>query len=396
MIYGRKDWLPYYLTLFQLNCRQLPFCSGPFDPAAFSGENPFADFASKAFKMGPQSDPNHFFSMASAFNPASFFSNFQETYTQKFLDYSKGLQAYFETPPQAWQDMGEKVWSHGSTAVYDFAPGGGGYPVFLMAPLLLKSEMLHLHGSHSFLQFLLQEGFRPFVLDPGNFLEGEEKTSLETFCAQKIFPAYAYVLGSVSKPPLILAFWESFFAAYSLFLKQFPILGGVLLGEPSVIPSHAFSPLISSWKDHLLKPMLEGGSGVPSPLVRFLFSLGWEDSVINKMIALGQGRSSQQSLFMTVEDLLNQSRSMPLWLAKSLICETPSTMFQENVEQLKAFSKHFSAMLPEKSHFFAAQELWEPDNLVKFPLGNYALMIGSSAPSQVWPRVTQKLHHHLE
>ncbi|MGL5784379.1 MAG: hypothetical protein ACRCYZ_02760 [Alphaproteobacteria bacterium] len=391
MIYGRKDYLPYYLTLFQLNYRQIPF-----DPAAFSGENPFSEFASKAFKMDAQSDPNSFFSMASAFNPASFFSNLQETYTQKFLDYSKGLQIYFETPPQAWQEMGKKVWSQGSTAVYDFSPKGEGYPLFLIAPFLLKPEILHLHGPHSFLQFLIQEGFRPFVLDSGNCLEGEEKISLEAFCAQKIFPAYAYVLGSVSKLPLILAFWESFFAAYALFLKQFPSLGGVLLGEPPIISPQAFSPLVNSWKDHLLKPMLEGAGGVAAPLVRFLFSLGCEDTVINKMIALGQGHSPQQPLFMAVEDLLNQSRAMPLWLAKSLMYETPSLMLQENVDQLKAFSKQFSAILPEKNHFFVAPEFWEPDNLVKFPSENYALIIGASAPSQVWPWITQKLRHHLE
>jgi hypothetical protein len=390
VIYGRKDWLPYYLTLFQLNCRQFPL-----EPSGFLGDNPFAEFASKAFSMGPQSPPKDFFSATSAFNPTSFFSNFQELYTQKFLDYSKGLQAYFETPPQAWQEMGKKVWSHGSTAVYDVAPGGDGTPVFLIAPLLLKPEILQPHGSHSFLKALIQGGFRPFVLDTGSALEGEEKLSLETFCSQKVFPAYAYVLGSLSTPPLILAFWDSFFLTYSLFLKQFPVLGGVLLGEPPVVPSHVFSPFISTWKDSLLKPMLEGGGGVPSPLVRFLFSLGAEASVINKMITLGQKPSSQQALFMAVEDLFNQSKAMPLWLAKSLVLEEPATGVSQNGEQLGAFAKKFSAVLPEKSHFFGTPELWDPDTLVKLPLGNYALMVGSSAPSQVWPRVIEQLRRRL-
>ena len=315
----------------------------------------------------------------------AFFSTFQTTYTQTFMDYSKGLQAYFEAPLPTFQPIGKPVWSRQGVTLYDVVPEGDGIPLLILAPLLLKPGVFRLSDRHDFLGFLVTSGYRPFVLDAGEDIIPEE--SFQSFCANRIFPAYGFLLGHLSEPPLMMACWEAIFWADALFEKNFPLKGGLLLGEPPVFQGTTLPPLWDMWGEAIVKPMLLQGHGVTSPFVRFFLSLETLSKVIEKMTRLG---SSNQIFpdFLAAEDLFNQPRAMPHWLVTRLTVEKN---WDDFFNKSQGFLERFKPIAPKQSLFWNKVTGLQAEQILNFPSGNYGLMVGSSAPFKLWPKVLQEI-----
>jgi polyhydroxyalkanoate synthase len=233
-----------------------------------------------------------------------------------------GIEAYRHHPYR--RDLPEPmmIWREGATRLLDYgAPGAQGTPVLVIPSLINRAYVLDLTAKRSFMRYLADKGFRPFLVDwdaPG---PTETHFGLDDYVAGRLGRILDVVLARASRP-VVVGYCMGGLLAFALgVLRQDDVKGLALLATPWDF--HAPSPRQSQMIEDLRKPFEDAIAlfgGLPTDLLQTLFSAAGPDGITRKFSAFGRvkANSAKARDFVALEDWLNDG--VPLVAAVAREC----------------------------------------------------------------------------
>ena len=109
---------------------------------------------------------------------------------RRFGTFLTGVRQYqnFPVMREAPSDV-QVVWQAGTTRLLDYAPQSQGQVILVIPSLVNRFEILDIDPNHSFLRFLVAEGFHPLVIDWQEPGEEEKSFALADYTTKRLFPA---------------------------------------------------------------------------------------------------------------------------------------------------------------------------------------------------------------
>lgn len=335
---NRSAFLPYYLTLFTFSVqRKWPLDVSLWDPQRLQDQ----------------------------------FSSFTTGQMQRFRDFSEGLKAYFEAPLPVFPPPVLPSQAH------------KGLPLFIIPSLILPSTLLHVMPEHSFLNFLLQQGFDPMVMTWPDFPPGASFEDVKKACAQ----AYGQACASSTEPPVVIGLREGILGALSLAHQPIPPQKLVLIDEPQGVfqETPSLQPILSPFILSFLNTL----GMLPALLTRLFFSIGQSEKVIQKISTFRH--HPRPALFTSVEDCLNQLPNCPYFLARHALCGDFSECCAEKEIVKTCQSIPTLLIQPQQKSLTFLEPLAQISQQLRPPLGSFGLLVSSSAPLYVWASLVKWL-----
>lgn len=157
----------------------------------------------RARKQNPGSDnPFAVFFEHPAFKAALANEAFDRT--QSFLE---GIAAVTQSEYVRQETPYKVVWEHGHCRVLDYAPrAGDAVAVFIVPSLINRASVLDIHPDCSFVKYLVQQGFRPLLLDWGEPDDDTLAYGCADYISGKALPAFSAMRAMHDGPLTLLGY----------------------------------------------------------------------------------------------------------------------------------------------------------------------------------------------
>jgi polyhydroxyalkanoate synthase subunit PhaC len=323
---------------------------------------------------------------------------------QRLASFLEAIATYRRHPLRRPATTVPVLWQEGTTRLLDY--GGKGSPVLVVPSLINRGYILDLLPGRSFMRFLAERGFRPFLVDwqaPG---EAERRFDLADYVLGRLTGALDAVIeacGPVDRGRVVVAgYCMGGTLALGLAQNRASDLAGLaLLATPwdfhaeRVEQAELLAALLPCFE-----PVLEVLGELPVDMIQALFAALDPSLVLRKFLGFagldpGSERACQ---FVALEDWLNDG--VPL--AASVARECLGQWYGANATASGAWRLRDHAVLPQRiktpslavipdqdrivppgSALALAQAL--PDcRILRAPTGHIGMMSGGRAEAAVW------------
>ncbi|HKF61821.1 MAG TPA: alpha/beta fold hydrolase [Dongiaceae bacterium] len=323
---------------------------------------------------------------------------------QRFASFLDAIATYRRHPFRRSATMVPVIWQEGTTRLLDY--GGNGPPVLVVPSLINRAYILDLLPERSFMRFLAERGFRPFLVDwqaPG---EAERHFDLADYVLGRLagaLDAVIEVCGPRSSPGVILVGY---------------CMGGTLalgLAQHRASDLAGLALLATPWDFHaerveqaeLLAALLPGYEPVlgvlgelPIDMIQALFAALDPSLVLRKFLGFAglDPASEKARQFVALEDWLNDG--VPL--AASVARECLGQWYGANATARGAWRLRGHAVLPQRiktpslavipdqdrivppGSALALAEVLPDCRVLRAPTGHIGMMSGGRAEAAVW------------
>ena len=323
---------------------------------------------------------------------------------QRFASFLDAVATYRRHPFRRSAATAPVIWQEGTTRLLDY--GGKGPPVLVVPSLINRAYILDLLPGRSFMRFLAERGFRPFLVDwqaPG---EVERRFDLADYVLGRLAVALDAVIeacGRGPSPGVILAGY---------------CMGGTLalgLAQHRASDLAGLALLATPWDFHaerreqaeLLAALLPGYEPVlgllgelPVDMIQALFAALDPSLVLRKFLGFAglDPACERARQFVALEDWLNDG--VPL--AASVARECLGQWYGANATARGAWRLRGQAVLPQRIKTPSLSVIPDQDRIVppgsalalaevlpdcrvlRAPTGHIGMMSGGRAEAAVW------------
>jgi poly[(R)-3-hydroxyalkanoate] polymerase subunit PhaC len=310
------------------------------------------------------------------------------------------------------------LWTHRNTTLYRYRSADRAHPipVLLVFALINRPEIFDLRTGHSFVEFLLGEGFDVFLVDWGVPDDEDADMGLAEFVCDELHWAVRETLLAAEEDELTLLGWcigGTLSAMYCALRPDGPVRNAVLLTTP-IDPSGS---LYSRWLEHVdvdyvadAMPSLPGAgvdwaNKMMKPVTNYVTTYRrlWQNVVEGKPV-----RESYQAMAKWVAD--NPPFPSKAWR------EWTQWMYQENRlvggrvtlrgerVDLRRIEQNLLVVTAGADHIAPRQgtlpllDMVGSEDVTHFdrPGGHIGLMAGSRARKEIWPDISEWLGERSE
>jgi polyhydroxyalkanoate synthase len=324
----------------------------------------------------------------------------------RFATFLDSIRSYRRHPFRRPAPTAPVLWQEGSTLLLDYRnPGGRGRPVLVVPSLINRGYILDLLPERSFMTFLADEGFRPFLVDWQSPGEVERCFDLGDYILGRLADALDAVVGACGERPVLIGYCMGGDLALGLAHRRAGDLAGLaLLATPWDF--HAERPEQAAVLAALLpafEPLLDSLGELPVDLLQALFAALDPSLALRKFLGFatldpGSERARQ---FVALEDWLNDG--VPL--AASVARECLGQWYGENATAQGAWRLRGRAVLPQRIKLPSLAVIPDQDRIVppasalalakalpdcrilRAPTGHIGMMSGGRAETAVWQPV---------
>lgn len=331
---------------------------------------------------------------------------------RRFAAFLSGVREY-QTASAVREDTGDVavVWEKGTTRLLDYAPSSKGAMIFVVPSLVNRFEILDIDPDHSFLRFLVKEGFRPMVIDWQEPGPEERGFTLSEYIECRLLPALTFVFNqSAGKPCHVLGYCMGGLMALALaLLKPEQIATLTLLATPwdFAVKGVGGVPAVSSYLGSLfvqqaraMESYLENVGFLPPQMLQAVFTSFQSLQVLQKFTRFGSGASNEAEMrrFVLTEDWLNNG--VPLALPVAMEClgdwyEKNSTAalqwkVADTLIDPREVARPTYVLVPSRDKIVPPESALPlasliPEATLHNPdIGHIGVMTGDEAPEKVW------------
>ena len=243
----------------------------------------------------------------------------------------RGIEMWRAAPWRRPDDETAVLWSEGATTLRDYG-NGRGKPVLVVPSLINRSYILDITPERSFLRALVQDGYRPLLLDWGVPDEVEKTLSLNDYADTRLRPALAISRVLAGGPvPVIGYCMGGALAVAAAVRRSDDVRALVTLGTPWNCA--AASAMVRMMQDTarpqiatlrvFFRTAAQVFGVVPSDLMQALFATldpGLARRKFARFAGMDQG-SSEAGLFVAVEDWLNDPVTVAPRVAEEVLLD---------------------------------------------------------------------------
>lgn len=246
-------------------------------------------------------------------NPIAFDAALDAEIRRRFDAFLSGIEAYRAHPYRRRVDEPPICWKEGSTRLLDYGPlragGTEGRPILVVPSLVNRGYVLDLSTERSLMRWLVERGFRPFLVEWGFPGEVERRFTLTDYIAGRLESALEAVLAITGRAPAVMGYCMGGMLALALAERRPRDTGALaLLATPwdfstDAPPVAAALPMAEPW----LSTMIEAAGWLPTDLIQTLFFSLDPMLVIRKFLAFSElaPDSAASVEFVALEDWLN-------------------------------------------------------------------------------------------
>lgn len=357
-----------------------------------------------------------------AADPAALMAALQAEGRRRFGQLLSGIEAYRKHSYRRDLPPAPVLWDQGTTKLLDYRPPRNGdaaedrrRPRVLVIPSLVnRYYVLDLDGQASFLRWLADHGFDPFVVDwdgPGYLERG---FTLTDYIAGRLEGALAAVKRERGGPIYLVGYCMGGNLALALGLrKQADFAGLICLATPWDF--HAENVAHAQMMGQIglqLEPVLQTLGELPVDMLQAFFSGLDPFQVLKKFQYFGTLSQASDSArrFVALEDWLNDGVSLSAPVARECL----AGWYGENTPQLLRWKiadavvdparfalpvlnviPSADRIVPPESSRALTRRFAHVDEMVP-NAGHIGMMVGRSAARDVWQPVAEWIHQHIK
>ncbi|ABC21080.1 alpha/beta hydrolase fold protein [Rhodospirillum rubrum F11] len=149
---------------------------------------------------------------------------------RRHLDaFLRGVEAYHAHPYHRPLVDPPPCWSAGTTLLRDYGGFRGAAPIVLIPSLVNRAQILDLAPGRSLCRFLVEAGYRPFLVDWDQPGEEEAGFDIGAYVSQRLEPALAAVVERTGVRPVVLGYCMGGLLALALASRQPGLVRGLAL-----------------------------------------------------------------------------------------------------------------------------------------------------------------------
>jgi polyhydroxyalkanoate synthase len=317
-----------------------------------------------------------------------------------------GVRAYWGHPYRRYRRPHAILWQDGASRLVDH--GGDGWPVLMLPSLINRAEILDLLPERSLVQHLGSQGFRPLMLDWGEPVGGELGLTLADHIHGRAAAALDAVLAATGRAPVLLGYCLGGLLACGLAQRHRRDLAGLaLLATPwdfhadrdgAAVPASGLVPLAATI----------GSLGyAPVDLLQAFFASLDPMGVVRKYERFGElaAADPRARRFVAVEDWLNDGVPLAGPVAQECLWD----WYGANLPGRGRWAPGGVPVLPELLELPAFIAVPRHDRIVpaasaealvrllpqatlaRPAAGHVSMVVGESAPTQLWRPLTEWL-----
>ncbi len=318
----------------------------------------------------------------------------------RMAEFQRGIQMYHAHPFRRTAPAANAVWQDGTTRLYDY--GGPGQPILIIPSLVNRAYIMDLLPDKSFVQFLVVQGFRPFLVDwdiPG---AAEKDFGLSEYITQRLMPIYDFILQKHTMPHVMgYCMGGNLSFALAALVKRKPS-SLVLVATPWDFHGDGMPKFTADMANNLMQ-MVAHVRELPVDFLQSFFTALDPFGGVEKFMRFAQKdmNSDSAKLFVALEDWL--SDGVPL--TTQVTRDTMQDWYVHNTPMRGQWQVAGTPMLPEMINIPTLTVLPQSDRIVSPassaalagripgalsltpPLGHVGMMVSREAEKLVWEPV---------
>ncbi len=333
----------------------------------------------------------------------------------RWKKFAIGIQKYHDHSYARPTPLYPVVWQQGTTRLYDYVPSvpttgktkkKSGIPILVIPSLVNRAYILDLLPEKSFLKFLSENGFHPFLVDwdaPG---EMERNFGLSEYITQRLLPIYEFIAQKYA-PPAVLGYCMGGNLALALAQLAHPKPPALaLLATPWDFQAAGMPAFTSEMAEQLMK-IVSFHHEMPVDSLQTLFAALDPFGAAQKFVKFAEMDMMSESakLFVALEDWLSDGvpltpkvteDTMKGWYAQNTAV-TDRWRVGDTVIHPSAIKIPTLTVLPQQDRIVspasaAALASAIPGALSLTPdMGHIGMMIGRDAQTRVWEPIIRWL-----
>lgn len=236
---------------------------------------------------------------------------------------TSGIEAYRRHPHRRTGEQPRLAWQEGTTRLLDYAPDSKGRPLLLIPSLINRAYILDLDRNNSLCRWLVEQGFRPFLVDWDSPAEEERGFTLTDYVAGRLRQMLDHIEGSADRRPLVLGYCLGGLLALGLAQLECNRLAGlILLATPwNFHADAAAAPSQLRLTALMAAPLIDSLGYLPVDGVQTLFFALDPWLAIRKFTAFGarDHDAAGSKAFVALEDWLNDGVPLAGPVARELL-----------------------------------------------------------------------------
>ncbi|MGB0935215.1 MAG: alpha/beta fold hydrolase [Alphaproteobacteria bacterium] len=320
----------------------------------------------------------------------------QQQAQQGFNDFFTGMSAYHNHSYQRTQSDRPVIWSEGNTRVYDCSRAGSeGRPVLIVPSLINRSYILDLDNQRSMVQYMADQGLRPYIIDWGELDDNTRGYGFDDYLNRRLLAAI-HSVGGAEVDLLGYCMGGLFTLAAAKHLTTVRKL--VFLATPWDF--HADRPWVPQWvaymHDHF-EQLIQTCDELPVQALNMMVAMSNPTSVLKKFQDMSQSPEISDS-FVAVEDWVSDGVPMASTMARECLFG----WYQNNQPQTNSWHVNGDILKPEDIQHECLSIIPTNDQIVppnssralanrlpngkalEVDLGHVGAIVGGKAPDLVW------------
>ena len=302
------------------------------------------------------------------------------------------------------------VWQKGTTKLLDYAPSSTGSALLVVPSLINRFDILDIDCDRSFLRFLAESGFHPFVVDWGTVGPEEQSFTIADYITERVLPALDFVREKQEGKPVHLAGYcmGGVFAMAAALMQPKAVRSLTLLATPwdfsagvAGVPGigtplgRLFMQQATGMHDYLEKVGI-----LPASFLQSVFALFQPVRILEKFMAFSSvaPETSSARRFVLTEDWLNDGVPLAFsvaqeclhdWYGKNLTAQNKWHVGDFLIDPTKLAMPTF-VLAAKKDKIVPLESTLPLSKLIPVvtlhapEMGHIGLMASDDAPKKVW------------
>lgn len=328
----------------------------------------------------------------------------------------RGIEVYRDHPYRRKLPPVPVVWQEGTTRILDYSQadysqaGAGGLPVLVIPSLINRAYILDLTARRSFMRYLGEKGFRPFLVDwdaPG---AEEQSFGLDDYVAGRLGRVLDAVT-AMAGPPVLVGYCMGGLLALAIgAIRPADVRGLALLATPWDF--HAAGQPQGRMVESLRQPFehaIAMFGGLPVDVLQGLFTALDPASIERKFCAFSRlkANSAKARNFVALEDWLNDGVPLAAKVARECLfgwyIDNRPARGQWMIGGTAVLPQHFhrptlavipahDRIVPPASAMALAEALPQVSRKI-LSTGHIGMIAGTSAKTNVYRYIAEWLNH---